>query len=124
MLVVARNFSLASIGLYEEVFDEYGIPHDAEGAETLGRAPTVAFLLRAWRLSDDDWEFASLAAVLRSAYFRPNWPEMHDDPDMPARAEALLRMLGEARGGQAYLASVAAWEQTPPEPLEDEQPEE
>ena len=67
VLVVARHFKPGAIDLFREVFDEYGIPHDAEGADTLGRAPAVAFLLRAWRLPDDDWEFASVAAILRSA---------------------------------------------------------
>ena len=124
VLVVARHFKPGTIDLFREVFDEYGIPHDAEGADTLGRAPAVAFLLRAWRLPDDDWEFASVAAILRSAYFRPKWPEVHADPEVSAKAETLLRMLGEALGRDAYLKAVAAWEQTPPEPLEDEQPEE
>ena len=68
--------------------------------------------------------FAAVAAVLRSTYFRPNWPELQADPEMPAKAEALLRMLGEARGKDAFLAAVRIWEDTPPEPLEDEKPEE
>lgn len=124
VLVVARHFTLGTIDLFREVFGEYGIPHDAEGADSLGRAPAVAFLLRAWRLPDDDWEFAPVAAVLRSSFFRPNWPEVRADPEVPAKAETLLRMLGEARGRDAYLKAVATWERTPPEPLEDEQPEE
>ncbi len=106
------------------MFDEYAVPHDAEGAEILARDPAVAFLLRALRLADDDWPFANVAAVLRSAYFRPNWPEVRTDPELPAKAEALLRMLGEARGREAYLTAVRTWEHTPPEALEDEQAEE
>jgi len=42
---------------------------------------------------------------------------------MPAKAEALLRMLGETHGREAYLRAVTTWEQVPPEPLEDEQPQ-
>jgi ATP-dependent helicase/nuclease subunit B len=122
VLVVARTFTPRAVELFREVFDEYGIPHDAEGAEPLGRAPAVAFLLRAVRLPDEDWEFPAVAAVLRSAYFRPDWPELRGDPELPLAAESLLRMLGEARGRGAYLKAVAAWEQSPPEPLEDEQP--
>ena len=93
-------------------------------ARTLSRAPAVAFLLRAWRLPAEDWDFAQVVSVLRSSYFRPNWPEVRDDPEVAVRAEALLRMLGETRGRDAYMRAVATWEQLPPEPLEDEQPEE
>lgn len=124
ILVTARQFSPATIDLFQEVFDEYDIPHDAEGTNTLGHAPAVAFLLRAWRLPAEDWDFALVASVLRSAYFRPNWPEVRDDPEVVAQAETLLRMLGETRGRDAYLRAVATWEQLPPEPLEDERPEE
>jgi len=124
VLVVARHFTPGMIDLYREVFDEYGIPHDAEGADPLGHAPAVAFLLRAWGVADEGWEFAAVAAVLRSTYFRPNWPEVRTDPEVASKSEALLRLLGEARGREAFLKAVAAWEQLPPEPLEDEQPEE
>ena len=91
---------------------------------TLARAPAVSFLLRAWQLPVDGWEFAPVASVLRSTYFRPDWPEVRDDPEIPAKAEALLRMLGETRGRDSFLRAAAAWENLPPEPLEDEQPEE
>jgi hypothetical protein len=84
----------------------------------------VAFLLRAWGVADEGWEFAAVAAVLRSTYFRPNWPEVRTDPEVASQSEALLRLLGEARGREAFLKAVAAWEKLPPEPLEDEQPEE
>ncbi|MCI0702471.1 MAG: PD-(D/E)XK nuclease family protein [Planctomycetia bacterium] len=124
VLVVARNFTPPAIELFREVFDEYGIPHEAEGAETLARVPAVAFLLRAVKLPDDDWPFAPLAAVLRSAYFRPAWPEGQSDPEVAAKSETLLRMLGEPRGREAYLDAVRAWEHTPPDALEDEQAEE
>ena len=124
VLVTARRLSPATIDLFQEVFDEYDIPHDAEGTNTLGRAPAVAFLLRAWRLPAEGWDFAQVVSVLRSSYFRPNWPEVRQDPAVAVRAEALLRMLGETGGRDAYLRAVATWEQLPPEPLEDEQPEE
>ena len=121
ILVTASRFDPATVELFREVFDEYAIPHDAEGADPLARVPAVAFLVRAWRLAIDEWPFASVAAVLRSAYFRPNWPEVRDDPEVPAKSETLLRMLGETQGREAYLAAVRAWEHTPPDPLEDEQ---
>ena len=124
VLVAARHLPPTTVELLREVFDEYAIPHDAEGAEPLARVPAVAFLLRAWRLHDDDWPFAPVAVVLRSTFFRPNWPEVRDDPELPAKAETLLRMLGETRGRDAYLAAVRAWEHAPPEALEDEQAEE
>src|SRR5439155_21621220 len=118
------RFDPPTAELFREVFDEYAVPHEAEGADQLARVPAVAFLLRAWRLADADWPFAGVAAVLRSTYFRPTWPEVQADPEVPAKAEALLRMLGETRGRDAYLAAVREWEHTPPDPLEDEQAEE
>jgi RecB family exonuclease/superfamily I DNA/RNA helicase len=124
VLVTARRLDPPTIELFREVFDEYAVSHEVEGADPLSRVPAVAFLLRAWRLADADWPFPGLAAVLRSTYFRPNWPELRSDPEVPAKAEALLRMLGETRGRDAYLAAVREWEHTPPDPLEDEQAEE
>jgi ATP-dependent helicase/nuclease subunit B len=124
ILIATRNLTRTTAELYREVLNEYAIPHDIEGADALNRIPAVAFLLQAWRLPSEDWPFASVAAVLRSTYFRPKWPEVQSDPEVPARAETLLRMLGEARGRDAYLTAVGAWEHTPPEPLEDEQAEE
>jgi ATP-dependent helicase/DNAse subunit B len=124
ILIAARNLTRATAELYREVLGEYAIPHEIEGADSLNRVPAVAFLLHAWRLQSEDWPFAAVAAVLRSTYFRPNWPEVQSDPEVAARTETLLRMLGEPRGRDAYLAAVRTWEETPPEPLEDEQPEE
>jgi ATP-dependent helicase/DNAse subunit B len=124
VIVTARHLPPAAVELFREVFDEYAVPHEAEGADPLARVPAVALLLRAWRLPEDDWPFAAVAAVLRSTFFRPNWPEVQADPEVPAKAEALLRMLGETRGREAYLAAVREWEHTPPDPLEDEQAEE
>ncbi|MBX9628766.1 MAG: exodeoxyribonuclease V subunit gamma [Gemmataceae bacterium] len=124
ILVVARRLDPPTVELVREVFDEYAVPHEAEGADPLARVPAVAFLLKAWRLAADDWPFPRVAAVLRSGYFRPDWPEVKADPEIAAKAEALLRLVGETRGKDAYLAAVRAWEHTPPEALEDEQAEE
>jgi ATP-dependent helicase/nuclease subunit B len=124
IIVTARRLDPPAVELLREVFDEYAIPHDAAGADPLSRVGAVAFLLRAWRLADEGWPFAPVAAVLRSSYFHPAWPEVQADPEVPAKAEALLRMLGETRGREAYLAAVREWEHTPPDPLEDEQAEE
>jgi ATP-dependent helicase/nuclease subunit B len=124
IVVVARHFSPAALALFEEVFNQYHIPVDLEGAQGIGTAPAVAFLLRAWRLPDDGWEFTAVTSILRSTFFRPNWPEVVEDPEVANKAEALLRILGEARGRESYLRAIAAWEQAPPEPLEDEHPQE
>jgi ATP-dependent helicase/DNAse subunit B len=124
ILVVPRRLSRPRAELYREVFHEYDIPHEIEGADALNRVPAVAFLQQAWRLPAEDWPFPLVAAILRSSYFRPNWPEVQSDPEIAARAEDLLRLLGEPRGKDAFLAAVRTWEQTPPEPLEDEHAEE
>ncbi|MBX9584320.1 MAG: hypothetical protein K2X87_28810, partial [Gemmataceae bacterium] len=124
ILVVARQLDPPTVELFREVFDEYAVPHEAEGADPLARVPAVAFLLKAWRLAADDWPFPRVASVLRSGYFRPDWSEGKADPEVAAKAEALLRLVGETRGKDAYLGTVRAWEHTPPEALEDEQAEE
>ncbi len=110
--------------LLREVFGEYGIPLDLEGAEPLLHQPAVATLLRALRLADEDWPFAGLTALLRSGYFAPAWPEADGRADMPQRAEILLRLLGEPRGRETYLAAVQRWAENPLPGLEDEQAEE
>ncbi len=124
VLIAVRRLTRATAELYREVLDEYAVTHDIEGADSLNRVPVVAFLLKAWRLQNEDWPFAAVAAVLRSTYFRPKWPEVQSDPEVAAKSETLLRMLGESRGRDAYLTAVRNWELTPPEPLEDEQAEE
>jgi RecB family exonuclease len=110
--------------LVREVFDEYGLPADVEGADPLLRNPAVAVLLRALRLPEDDWPFAGVTALLRNNYFRPLWPETAGCPERPQLAEALLRLLGEPRGRDAYLAAVGRWAEQQQPGLEDEQAEE
>jgi ATP-dependent helicase/nuclease subunit B len=109
--------------LVREVFAGYGIPLDLEGQDPLARCPAVAMLLRAVRLADEDFPFAATTALLRSTYFRPDWAETRGDPDVALHAEALLRMLGEPRGRDAYLRATARWAHEPEPPLEDEQAE-
>ncbi len=124
VLVVARTCDAGGLELIREVFDEYAVPHAPPDGEPLARVPAVAFLLRAWRLPENDWAFPEVAAVLRSGFFRPAWPEVARDPDVATKAEALLRMLGEPRSREAYLTAVRIWEHTPPAALEDESAEE
>lgn len=119
ILVTARDLGPYA-DLIVEVFGEYGIPIDLEATEPLGRVPVVAALLRAARLAEEDWPSAGATALLRSNYFRPDWPEAAGDAEMPLRAEMLLRMLGEPRGRDAYLNSVRKWATAPEPGYEDE----
>jgi ATP-dependent helicase/DNAse subunit B len=124
VLVAARDLP-AYADVVREVFEEYGIPADVEGTEPLTRNPAVALLLRAARLPDDDWPFAGVTALLRHTYFRPRWEEVLASPEiMPQKAEALLRLLGEPRGREAYLRAADRWAREPQPGLEDEQAEE
>ncbi len=123
VLVALRDLGPAA-ELLREVFEEYGLPLELEGVEPLTHNPTVAVLLRAVRLPDDDWPFAGVTALLRNGYFRPSWPELLGCAEMPQHAEALLRLLGEPRGRDAYLAAVARWAEQQQPGLEDEQAEE
>lgn len=122
VLVVVRDLTPYA-DLVREVFAEYGIPLDVEGAEPLGRNPAVATLLRAARVPEEGWSFAALTALLRSNYFRPGWDETQVEPDVPLRTEALLRLLGEPRGREAYLRAVDRWADRVPEGPTDEQAE-
>ena len=110
--------------IVREVFTEYGIPVDMEGAEPILRNRALATLLRSLRLPGDDWPFAAVAALLRSDYFRPDWPELREQPGIAQHAEVLLRLLGEPRGRDAYLEAARRWADDPPAGLEDEQAEE
>ena len=123
MLVVLRDVSPYA-DVLGEVFDEYDLPAEMEGTDPLTRNPAAALLLRAVRLPDDDWPFAGVTALLRNTYFRPPWPEAATAPDMPQRAEVLLRLLGEPRGRSAYLSAVRRWAEQQQPGLEDEQAEE
>ena len=123
VVVTARRLGRVA-DVLREVFAEYAVPVDWPEPPRLSRGPAVAALLRAWRLPDDDFPFAGVAALLRSTYFRPPWDAVRADPDLPMRAEALLRQLGEGQGKDAYLAAVQTWCESPPAPLEDEQAEE
>ena len=95
-----------------------------EGDDPLARRPPVAVLLRALRLPEEEFPFAGVTALLRHGYFRPDWPEQAGRPDLPLLAEALLRLLGEPRGREAYLAAVRRWAEAEQPGLEDEAAEE
>jgi ATP-dependent helicase/nuclease subunit B len=123
VLLAARDLAPYA-DLLREVFDEYGVPLEVEGTDPLTRSPAVALLLRAARLPEDGWPFAPVTALLRHTYFRPDWPEARADAQVPLRAEALLRLLGEPRGREAYLSAAARWAEQPQPGLEDEGPEE
>jgi ATP-dependent helicase/DNAse subunit B len=122
ILVVLRDV-LPYADLLREVFTEYAIPLDVEGTEPLLRNPAVATLLRALRLPDEDWPFAAVTALLRSGYFRPDWPATRACPEIAQLSEALLRLLGEPRGRESYLKAVERWAESVPPALEDEQAE-
>ncbi len=123
ILVALRDVSPYA-DVLAEVFDEYAVPAEIEGAEPLTRNPAAAVLLRAMRLPDDDWPFAGVTGLLRNPYCRPLWPEATERPDLPQRSEVLLRLLGEPRGREAYLSALKSWGEKPEAGLEDEQAEE
>jgi ATP-dependent helicase/nuclease subunit B len=120
-IVVAVRHLPASVDLLQETFAEYDLPVDIEGEAPLARNSAVSTLLRAARLADDDWPFGPTTALLRSGYFRPNWPEVSADPEVAQRAEALLRLLREPGGREAYLTVVRRWALEIPKGLEDEE---
>ena len=121
IVVIERDLT-NSADLLDEVFADYGLPVEIDVGAEIRRNPAVATLVRALRVLDDGWPFAGVTAILRSTYFRPSWPEAAEG--IPARAEALLRLLGEPRGRDAYLKAVRIWSEAPPDGLEDEKAEE
>lgn len=108
------------VNLLQEFFAEYGIPLDIEAEMPLLRQPAVVTLLKAARLSNDDWPFAETAALLRSNYFRPDWPELADDREIPLDSELLLRLIGEPKGREAFLNATIRHAKDLEPPLEDE----
>jgi ATP-dependent helicase/nuclease subunit B len=123
VLVTARDL-VPYADLIREVFSEYGIPVDVEGAESLWHNGAVATLLRALRLPEEGWSFGPVTALLRSSYFRPEWPETEAIPHVAEHAEVLLRLLAEPGGRDVYLRATDLWADRPPLPLEDEHAEE
>ncbi|MGF1582979.1 MAG: PD-(D/E)XK nuclease family protein [Gemmataceae bacterium] len=123
IMVILRDLAPYA-SLIDEVFEEYGIPIDLEGAEPLIQNPTIATLLRILRVPDEGYVFGQVTSLLRSNYFRPDWPEVDSNPEVVHQSEALLRLLDEPRGRDAYLAAVVRWAENPPPGLEDEQVEE
>ncbi len=122
VLVTVRDV-LPYADLVREIFRDYDIPLDVEGTEPLLRNPAVAVLLRALRLPDENWRFAAVTALLRSGYFRPDWPTTRDCPEIAQHGETLLRLLGEPRGRDVYVQAVERWAKSVPPALEDEQAE-
>jgi ATP-dependent helicase/nuclease subunit B len=122
ILLTAREL-VPYADLVREVFAEYGIPLDVEGAEPLARNPALAALLRALRVPEEGWPFGAVTALLRSGYFRPDWPETQETPDVAQRAEALLRLLGQSRHREAYLRAIDKWADDPVPAPPDEQAE-
>jgi ATP-dependent helicase/DNAse subunit B len=107
--------------LLADTFAEYAIATTIEGTTPLARQPAVALLLRAARLIDEDFPFAGVTALLRHGLFRP---EFADSPEKQLQAEALLRLLGEPRGRDAYLSLIERWAKQQLPGLEDEAAEE
>jgi ATP-dependent helicase/DNAse subunit B len=120
ILVAVRELP-RTVDLIRETFEEYGIPLEMEAEAPLSRSPTIAALLRASRLPEDDWPFAGTTALLRSSYFRPAWPEVEADPDVAQHAEALLRLIAAPRGREAALHLIRRWADKVQPGLEDEQ---
>lgn len=109
--------------LLRDVFRDYDVPLDVEGGDPLDRQPVIAALLRALRLPQDDFPFAGVTALLRQNRLRPVWPQTDGQSDLPLKAEALLRLLGEPRGRVACLAAVDRWAEAEQPGLEDEDAE-
>jgi hypothetical protein len=105
VVVCARDLSPYE-DLLSDTFAQYAVPLDLDGGEPLTRLAGVSLLLKAVRLPGDDHPFAGVTALLRHTFFRPDWAEV-SEPDLPQKAEVLLRMLAEPRGREAYLAAAA-----------------
>ncbi|VTS01619.1 PD-(D/E)XK nuclease family protein [Tuwongella immobilis] len=122
IVITGRNLERHREMLRAE-FAEYPLPMVNPEPVELIRSPAVRFLLRAMQASEEQFPFAEITAVLRSTYFRPNWPSCEGDPERPLQAESLLRRLGEPRDRAVYLRGVRRWIDDPPQMLEDEQAE-
>jgi ATP-dependent helicase/DNAse subunit B len=123
-IVVTARHPGRNADVLREVFNEYAVPAESPDPPRLSRHPGVAMLLRSWRLPDEDFPFAGVAALLRSTFFHPAWDTISDDLELPLWAESLLRQLGEPQGKDTFLASIETWCESPPVPLEDEHAEE
>ena len=115
IIVAARDLP-AKLPLLREVFDEYAVPAIWPIPESIAECGAIKLLRKAWPLAANDFPFREVAAIWRNTYFRPAF-----EPDLPLRAETLLRQLDVPRGRDAYLGEVLRTaEDRLPLPLEDE----
>ena len=117
--VVLREVAVQA-ELLREVFASYALGVRIDTPRTVDRCPAVGLLLRAARLPEEGFPFAGVTALLRHGYFRPAWVEEEQRQNLPLLSEALLRLLGESRGQDAYLKAVARWAEREQPGLEDE----
>lgn len=122
IVVAIRNLS-AYADLVDETFTEYGIPFELSANLPLSRVPVIAGLFKAATVANDGFLFADVSGLLRNTLFRPEWPELKTDPELPLAADMLLRQLNETRGRDAILNAASRWAAAMPTPLEDEEAE-
>lgn len=119
IVVAARRWD-SLIEIFRDVFRDTDIPLSCSQPLPLSRHPAARFLRTAWLMPDEGFPFASVAAILRSNWFRPYWREFQQKPELAGLTEDLLRELGEPKGRDAYLQAVKRWVLNPPERLEDQ----
>ena len=90
-----------------EVLNELGVPFALETGQTLARSPALAALVALLRLDTEDWAPGDLLGVLRSNYFRPDWPEWCHD-ETAAQSERIIRRLRIARGRKHLFVALEA----------------
>lgn len=88
-----------------EVFREQGIPVSVEVRAPLTRCPVVKALLAVLALPERNWRFPRLAAVLKSNFLAPRWPEW-SGPNAGLEALAAIRRLRIPFGRDAYLRAL------------------
>jgi len=90
-----------------EVLTELGVPFALETGQTLDRSPALTALVTLLRLDAEDWPPGDLLAVLRSNYFRPDWPEWRHG-ETAAPTERIIRRLRIARGRKHLFDALQA----------------
>ena len=100
--VVVRSLPDAG-ALIGEVFGRMGIPVFLELGQTLDRSPALRALVRLVQLDLNDWPFDELLALVRSNYFRPDWPGWREGKTAAVVEQTIRRL-------QIPMGATGCWQ--------------
>lgn len=90
-IVIAVRRADEGSDILSETLTAAGVPNGCQVPTPFARTPLVRALLTVLQTEVDDWPFDGLCALLRSNYFRPNWPSFKRGTVVESAAHLLRR---------------------------------